>query len=208
MVTRIVVQITNTRLWHKNGYAQSQLWEKQEALRYYNLALPLRWQVEDKEGEATTLNNLGGVYDDLGEKQEALRYYNLPLPLYEQVGDKGGEAITLNNLGSVYSALGEIEKSLELMQQATPIRHEIGAAWEEVISQWWLGVLYQKLGNRAAALKALDRGITLATALGHPRLPQLQALRDRLDADGIDKETSNAWKTTPVPVYECPEPIL
>ena len=60
MVTRIVVQITNTRLWHKNGYAQSQLWEKQEALRYYNLALPLPLyeQVGDKEGEATTLNNL------------------------------------------------------------------------------------------------------------------------------------------------------
>jgi Flp pilus assembly protein TadD len=55
--------------------------------------------VGDKGGEATTLNNLGSVYDDLGEKAKALEYYEQALPLRRQVGDKGGEAATLNNLG-------------------------------------------------------------------------------------------------------------
>ena len=31
--------------------------------------------------EATTLNNIGGVYDSLGEKQKALDYYNQALPI-------------------------------------------------------------------------------------------------------------------------------
>ncbi|UWU50261.1 hypothetical protein APLC1_5164 [Limnospira platensis C1] len=32
--------------------------------------------MEDRGGEATTLTNIGRVYDSLGEKQTALDYYN------------------------------------------------------------------------------------------------------------------------------------
>ncbi|MFM6531961.1 MAG: tetratricopeptide repeat protein, partial [Dolichospermum sp.] len=45
-------------------------------------------------GEATTLNNIGRVYNALGEKQKALDYYNQALPILRAVGDRGGEAIT------------------------------------------------------------------------------------------------------------------
>jgi tetratricopeptide (TPR) repeat protein len=169
------------------GRVYDALGDKEEALRFYNLALPLRRQTGDKGGEARTLNNIGRVYDDLGDKEEALRFYNLALPLSRQTGDKGGEATTLNNIGAVYDALGEIEKSLDYMKKAATIRQEIGAAWDEVISQWWLGVLYQKLGNGAAAVISLERGITLATRLGHPNLPQLQALRTQINPPEIDK---------------------
>ncbi|MDT9221999.1 MAG: tetratricopeptide repeat protein, partial [Limnospira sp. PMC 1240.20] len=66
--------------------------EKQTALDYYNQALPLLRAVEDRGGEAATLNNIGAVYDSLGEKQTALDYYNQALPLLRAVEDRGGEA--------------------------------------------------------------------------------------------------------------------
>ena len=75
----------------------------------------------DKGGEATTLNNLGLVYDALGDKQKALAYYEQALPLSRQVGDKGGEATTLNNLGGVYDALGDKQKALAYYEQALPL---------------------------------------------------------------------------------------
>jgi tetratricopeptide (TPR) repeat protein len=55
--------------------------------------------VGDRGGEATTLNNIGGVYSELGEKQKALEYYSQSLPLRRAVGDRSGEATTLNNIG-------------------------------------------------------------------------------------------------------------
>jgi tetratricopeptide (TPR) repeat protein len=55
------------------------LGQKQEALKYYEQALRIRREVGDRGGEGTTLNNLGGVYDDLGQKQEALKYYEQAL---------------------------------------------------------------------------------------------------------------------------------
>ncbi|MGH9879786.1 MAG: tetratricopeptide repeat protein, partial [Pyrinomonadaceae bacterium] len=61
-------------------------------------ALPIQRAVGDREGEATTLNNIGRVYWSLGEKQKAREYYNQALPIWRAVGGRGGEATTLNNL--------------------------------------------------------------------------------------------------------------
>ncbi|MBR8841073.1 MAG: tetratricopeptide repeat protein, partial [Stigonema ocellatum SAG 48.90 = DSM 106950] len=49
--------------------------------------LPLERAVGDRSLEATTLNNLGSVYNSLGEKQKALEYFNHALPLERAVGD-------------------------------------------------------------------------------------------------------------------------
>ncbi|MEQ9262886.1 MAG: tetratricopeptide repeat protein, partial [Owenweeksia sp.] len=78
-----------------------------------NQALPLIQAVGDRRGEATTLNNIGLVYDLLGEKQQALDYYNQALPLRRAVGDRGGEATTLTNIGAVYSSLGQKQQALD-----------------------------------------------------------------------------------------------
>ena len=50
------------------------LGDKKKALAFYNQALPLRRDVGDRAGEATTLNNIGLVYDDLGDKKKALAF--------------------------------------------------------------------------------------------------------------------------------------
>ena len=160
-------------------------WNRADQYRYREV-IDLVTRTVAQTANARLWNQIGYAKRQLGEMQEAISHYQAAVAICAD-DEHGLRGTFLNNLGGVYSDLGEIEKSLELMQQAATIRHEIGAAWEEVISQWWLGVLYQKLGNRAAALKALDRGITLATVLGHPNLPQLQALRNQIDPDGIDK---------------------
>jgi tetratricopeptide (TPR) repeat protein len=63
------------------------------------------------ENRATTLNNIGGVYDALGEKQQALAYYEQALPLFRQVGDRWGESITQYNVAMVYQSLGRLDEA-------------------------------------------------------------------------------------------------
>ena len=46
---------------HEYGYVYSALGEKAQALAYYEQALPLSRQVEDKAGEATTLTSIGAI---------------------------------------------------------------------------------------------------------------------------------------------------
>ena len=78
-------------------------------------------QVGDRSGEATTLNNIGGVYAALGEKRKALDFYEQALPLLAPGGRPGGEATTLNNIGLVYDALGDKRKALDFYEQALPL---------------------------------------------------------------------------------------
>ena len=67
------------------------LGQLQDALQYYQQALPIQEAVGDQAGLATTLNNIGVVYDGLGQLQDALQYYQQALPITEAVGDRAGK---------------------------------------------------------------------------------------------------------------------
>ncbi|MEB3831876.1 tetratricopeptide repeat protein, partial [Phormidium sp. CCY1219] len=67
------------------GAVYSDIGQPQKALDYYQQALPIMQEVEDRSGEATTLNNIGLVYSDIGQPQEALDYYQQALPIRQEV---------------------------------------------------------------------------------------------------------------------------
>jgi CHAT domain-containing protein/Flp pilus assembly protein TadD len=122
--------------------------------------------VGDRGGEATTLNNIGLVYDDLGEKQKALDYYNQALPLYRAVGNRGGEAKTLNNIGTVYNALGEKQKALDYYNQALPLYRAVGNRGGEAKTLNNIGTVYDALGEKQKALDYYNQALPLRRAVG------------------------------------------
>ncbi len=101
----------------------------------------------DRGGEATTLTNIGCVYDSLGEKQEALKYYNQALPIRRAVGDRRGEAVTLNNIGLVYSSLGEKQEALKYLNQSLPIFRAVGDRRGEAAILFNMAYLERDRGN-------------------------------------------------------------
>jgi CHAT domain-containing protein len=111
--------------------------------------------------EATTLNNIGLVYDDLGEKQKALDFYNQALPLFRAVGDRGGEATTLNNIGLVYDDLGEKQKALDFYNQALPLFRAVGDRGGEATTLYNVAYLQRSQGNLKAALTLMENSITI-----------------------------------------------
>jgi len=116
--------------------------------------------------EATTLNNLGGVYNSLGEKQQALEFYNQALLLTRAMGDRGGEAITLHNLGSVYNSLGEKQQALEFYNKALPLLRAVGDRRGEAATLTSIGSLYSSLGEKQQALEFYNQALPLRRAVG------------------------------------------
>jgi len=92
------------------------------AIEKYQHARELWHEVGDQPAEATTLNDIGQVYNSLGEGQKALDFYDQALPLERAVGDHSGEAATLNNIGMVYDLLWEKQKALDYYNKALPAR--------------------------------------------------------------------------------------
>jgi tetratricopeptide (TPR) repeat protein len=151
------------------GLGHNLIGEREKALDYYKQALTIMRQVGDRLGEATTLNNIGSVYDDLGDKQKALEHYNLALPISREFRDRIVEAATLNNIGLVYSSLGEKERALDYYSQALPIQQQVGDRTGEAKTLNNIGAVYISLGEKQKALDYFNQ-----------TLPILRQVADRI----------------------------
>ncbi len=112
---------TEATLRHNLAYVYDALGDPQQALDYYNQALPLRRLVGDRAGEASTLHDLGYMADKLGDAQQALDYYNQALPLWRMVGDRAGEAVTMYNMAAIYEGKGDYAEAVRLLEQVVAI---------------------------------------------------------------------------------------
>ena len=101
-------------------------WPPDLALEYYRQALPIRREVGDRAGEATTLNNIGLVYDGLGERSQALEYYRQALPIRREVGDRAGEAVTRYNIAMIHRQLGELDRAVTELELVVELDRQVG----------------------------------------------------------------------------------
>jgi len=140
---------------------QTERWQYEQALEYYNQALPISREVGDRSGEATTLNNIGLVYRSIGQPQQALEYYNQALPISREVGDRSGEATTLNNIGFVYHSIGQPQQALDYYNQALPIRREVGDRSDEATTLNNIGFVYRSIGQPQQALDYYNQALPI-----------------------------------------------
>src|SRR6266481_736891 len=84
-------------------------------------------EVDDRAGEAATLNNMAEVYHATGQPRRALELYEQALPLRREVGDRAGEATTLSNMALLLSQdLNRQQDAINAMQQAIAVLDETG----------------------------------------------------------------------------------
>ncbi|MBW4613292.1 MAG: CHAT domain-containing protein [Desmonostoc vinosum HA7617-LM4] len=148
---------------YKQGTAES----LQQATNKWQEALKLWRQVGDKVKEATTLNNIGLVYNLLGDKQKALLFYNQALPILRAVGDREGEATILNNIGLVYNLLGDKQKALVFYNQALPILRSVDDKAGVAITLNNIGSVYSSLGDKQKALVFYNQALPISRAVGN-----------------------------------------
>ena len=75
--------------------------ELDKALGYYEKALELNEELENREGIAINLGSIGVVYGTKGELGKALEYFEKALGLNEELGRREGIAAVLGNIGYI-----------------------------------------------------------------------------------------------------------
>lgn len=103
------------------GRIHADLGNGQNALAYYNRALPLLQATGERSWEGTTLNNMGSVYQDLGQYEQALMAYQAALVIRQAGQDRVGTGATLSNIGAVYDNRGQYEQALAYYTDALAI---------------------------------------------------------------------------------------
>ncbi|MEL6457151.1 MAG: CHAT domain-containing protein [Cyanobacteria bacterium J06621_15] len=150
-------------VFYSIGSSYSNLGEKQKALLYFNQALALARDIDDKFAEASILNNIGAIYNYLGDKQQALEIYNQALVLSQEIDDKGAEVTILNNIGGIHNDLGDKQQALKLYRQVlTTIREIRGDKRWEAGSLNNIGQIYDSLGEKQQALEYYKQALNIS----------------------------------------------
>ena len=74
-----------------------------KALVTYQRVLEICQQLNDKDGIAQTLNNMGEAYLNLSQQDKALEVLQQALAIRRELKDRRGEGETLDNFGSIYN---------------------------------------------------------------------------------------------------------
>jgi CHAT domain-containing protein/Flp pilus assembly protein TadD len=144
----------------------SKVGNQQKALEFFTQALPLHRAARDRNGEATTLINIGAVYYSLGEGQKALESYNQALLLYRSTGDAPDEATTLNNIGVLYEQLGNTPKALEFYNEALAIRQSTDDNDGQANTLNAIGAVYGKSAEKQKAVQFINEALQLYRSAG------------------------------------------
>lgn len=130
------------------------------------LQLEARYEVDDRAGEDTTLNNLGLLASDLGDRSAAYAYYAQALAIAREVGDRDGEGTTLGNLGTMAADLGENPVARRYYEQAVAIFREVGNRDGEGSTLNNLGKLVSDLGDKPAARRYYEQALAIFREVG------------------------------------------
>jgi len=112
------------------------------AITYYNRSINLRKEINDNQGIAGSLNNIGNIYHEQDDYENALGYYKRSLKIKEELGDKKGMSKSINNIGIIYENRGDYAKAIEYFMRSLALKEAIGDKKGIAGSLNNIGILY------------------------------------------------------------------
>ena len=140
----------------------SETWEQCFSL----LALLIKTEIGDKNGEAVCYENLGNVSRSRGELVKADDYLLKALAIKKKIGDRNGEALCYGNLAIVFQSLSEFVKAEEYFQKALVIKTEIGDRNGEAQCYSNLATVFHSLGESVKAVEFVQKALVIKKEIG------------------------------------------
>ena len=121
-----------------------------------------RQEINDEKGIAVSLNNIGGVYEDLGDSIKALSYYHKGLELGKKNNDISAMTLTLNNLGFFYKNKKQYDKAIEYYNQCIKLQEQVDRTNSLANTLNNLGGAYFLKNDFKKALEFCNKSLVLA----------------------------------------------
>jgi two-component sensor histidine kinase/Tfp pilus assembly protein PilF len=148
-----------------------------EAISNHLECKKLREELGNKARLASTIMNIGGVYNQMGITDTALHYYMQSLEMREGTDDPDGLSQLYHNIGGLYGKLGDVEKALEHYFKALKIREENEQSLHVAFTFNDIGFVYNGQGDKDKAnhyykvaydkFEALNDSLGMALALSN-----------------------------------------
>lgn len=141
------------------------LGNQETAILFYEQALALRRQIQDKRGITGSLNNLAMVYLYQGLHDQAEPLYQEALHLSQELQDPWAEAMVLNNLGKLALDRGQHLYAQQLYQQGYKLYRQTGDQSNSAGLLANLAEVCRRRGQYEQAIQLAQESLTLFQTL-------------------------------------------
>ena len=148
------------------GWIAQRIGERHYGLTLMERALEIA-QGNDDELEASAINNIALVYQQIGKPMEAMRLYEVALFLIRAAGDRVHEAAVLGNKAVIYQRIGKPYEALHLYEQALSIEEEVGDLEDKVAMLHNIASVYQDIGRLQEALHLYEQALSSMKKVGN-----------------------------------------
>ncbi|MGB3510200.1 MAG: tetratricopeptide repeat protein [Microcoleaceae cyanobacterium] len=154
---------------HSIGATYNKLANYPQALNYYQQALKIRREINDKQGIGSSLNSIGAVYFLQGNYEQALDYLQQALKIRQELGDLVRVGRTQNNIAAIYLYQAKYSQALENYQQALQTFKKSENIQGEAAAINNIGLIYQELGQYETALEWYQKALEIHRENGNKK---------------------------------------
>jgi tetratricopeptide (TPR) repeat protein len=149
------------------GQVEYERGNPQGSLDYLNRALSLAVELNNRQGKAIVLQNLGEAYKLLNRPQDALQNFQQSLDIKQQIGDKKGMATSLDQIALVYGLLGKSADAEKTYQQELNLRKQLGDQEGLGLALLDFGAFLQDNGRFEEALANTKQALQIQMQFGN-----------------------------------------
>ncbi|GAG60940.1 unnamed protein product, partial [marine sediment metagenome] len=110
-------------------------------------------EIGDKKGMASSLTNIGAIYNEDGEYALAIEYLLKSLEIKEVIDDKVGISDSYTAIAGSYFGLKEVKKAIDYGLKGLQMAQDIGSLDEEKSARYQLAYIFEESGDTDNALK-------------------------------------------------------
>ena len=155
--------------WVSHGVALGNLGQSSSSVASIERAYRLYLALDDEQGQASALGDIGVEYHRQTRYADALIYYARSLTLLEKLGNEAGQAATLHNIALAYSGLGQSAQALAYHDRALKLQEKLGNEAAQATTFYAVGLVDEEQGRDAQALSHYERALKLQEKLGNDR---------------------------------------
>jgi two-component system NtrC family sensor kinase len=140
-----------------------------KALEMHFGSLKLAESINDKEGVARTLNNIGILYLEQKDFKKAIAYFRKTQSVAQQIPDLNLAQIAMVNIATNYALLNQLDSARMYVQTAYEMTENQTSSTKNTLLIS-LGNIYYRMGNYALALKYYRMSLPYLKAIENNRL--------------------------------------
>jgi len=145
----------------------------QSSLDYLNRALSLAVELNNLQGKANVLQEIGDAYQMMNKPTDALQNCQQSLEIKKQLGDKQGMGASLDEMAQIYQGMGKPKDAENAYREALKLQTQIGDQTDSGITTMNLGLLLQNEGRYEEALKLTKQALQIELQVGDQNIQSI-----------------------------------